>query len=588
MHIIKPTAFLQFVTGETFDVTSFRCTYNLVLEPNIASLPTAEVQIPTGSSFLTGGADPSKVFANNFEYFRYNLCALFIDIAASSFSNPQNTSLKLGRTRYLVFVGFPIAFGYNTQAERAECTVILAHWLNFLAYPHLFNSAIPSIGTGDFSFFHPNVFALFGFLTGLGLTLEHAPLLLFSQMQEEIDEDKWDLWWHILFPLLDKLITYSIILGSRFRSSRNDPNFLIMGNLARRALWSTNPYLSSIPFSFFNLTNNNRFFKWIRSCDPGISSAREVAREIANIIRRNMVEDIGKFLSYVEEDPDKIKNPSPFTYLQTCLLHLHCALVPYPAYYGVVPFALGLSSYWKTEKPITILPGDILNIAVARTPDQKIAPTRILITTTNQTFHAGAALEEKNQLQTIAGFYRSRRRTTGTVKVVKLPNFYRNVALSGLFLDPTIPLHEILEAENDAKIDEEVADKVKKSINTSALISRFIADKYAQYQFILEHLQYRLLQITTPFRGDIAPGSTIRILIAHPSYAQDTQAILQLQGTVMTVVYAAGPFGLYSIYTIRGWRVVPEVYHPDFSIVEHPIYDRFWVGNYHLPATAVP
>jgi hypothetical protein len=62
----------------------------------------------------------------------------------------------------------------------------------------------------------------------------------------------------------------------------------------------------------------------------------------------------------------------------------------------------------------------------------------------------------------------------------------------------------------------------------------------------------------------------------------------EVQGTVKDVTYMGGQTYFNTAYTIIGWRTVPELNHPDFSIPYHPIYGVYWVGNYHLATINLP
>ena len=458
MYAIKVRAFLQFITGETFDIYSFYCRYNIITSVNPSDVPIASVRIPVDVSTVTGSNPGANVILDNFEYFRFNLCAIFCDVARTAFQEPEDTSFTPGAERYLLFIGFPVAASKTFVGEVPSIELQLKHWLAFLDLTNVFNSAIPSGTVGHFSLFHPNTFLLFGDLADFGASLKFLPLTLLNEMYDNVDQSQWDLWWYILFPLLDQILLSSVIIGSYYRITQNDPTFLRLGRLARQALYSTNPLLSKIPISFYNIEYDQLFHRHIRKVTSK-SSPSEIAKEFADVLRRNMAEDLGNILEAVREQPKM----SLLQLMVTLLSHFHCALIPYPIAYGVVPFCLGLRSFWSNKPGPTILCGDILDLAISNIPSAEILPVRASVAITDHVFHAGAQLEEnKGRNALVGGAYISRRMIPGTFSVFPLPSFYREILNASIILAPTPskPLFEILNETENAigEVDQEQGD----------------------------------------------------------------------------------------------------------------------------------
>jgi len=583
MYITKGRAFLQFITGETFDVSRFKCTYDLITEPDVGRIPRAEVTIPLGTSIQTGTTNAGVALVENFEYFRFNICSLFVDTDTAAFQNPQWTNSKIGTYRYQLFVGFPIAVAESFVGQN-EITVVLIHWLAFLAAPYIFNLVIPHLAIGELSRIYPNLGVVVPEDVHILIKLSQIPQALFRKMTREVDRSQWDLWWHVLFPILDIIIRLATVVASRWRVDNRDITFRYLGTLARRALWSTNRVLSSIPIHFSHIENNPEIPKLLRRMLPGYAGGfRKVIRKMVDVIRRNMISDIGTMLAAVQTNEQAQNYASPLLFLLTCLQHFHCALVPYPTFYGIIPFCLGLQDYWKPNNKVTVLPGDIYHLNLSRQQDISMLPPRIILAIQPETSSVGNPAEEHLALVSVSGFYKSKFWKFGYIRSVILPFFYRNIKSIDIKTIDDDFEKKLLQLANEEEKDLQRRAQLRKEDKAISLVARIFADLYAHYSYILHQIQNRVIQVTTPFRGDIAPGSTIRIQIAHPYDLTDNRTVCHLQGTVSQVQYLGdSQQGLFSNYTVIGWRILPEVYHPDFSTAIHPIYGTFWKGENHL------
>ena len=593
MLFTKANAFLQFATGETFDIYEFNCRYSILTIANANEVPTAIVRLPVDASTVDGRISTANDILNRFEYYRFNLCAIFCQTTRTVFANPFNTSFVPGNQIHLLFLGFPVAASKVFVGQTPHVEIQLKHWLSFLELTSIFNSAVPSAVVGHFSLFHPNTFLLFGQLSDFGMNLKFLPLLLLQLMYEFVPQNKWDFWWYILLPLLDSIILASIIIGSHYRITRNDPLFLLLGRMARRALLSTNPLLSRIPASFYHIERNPFFLSYLRKIFSSKDS-REIAKYYAYTFRKNIAEDIGNFLE-VSKDPKQFSSFGKYSVLHlllAILTHLHCALVPYPLAYGVVPFCLGLQAFWSDKDGPTILPGDILDGGIINRPSAETVPVRASIAVSDYTFHAGSQLEDgRGRNILLSGAYLSRRMMPGVFSVFPLPSFYRDLSNAGILLDPKTQyfLFEALnEMENEkGRIDQGIGREWANYSTIAANIAKFLINQYAQLQYVSNQIQNRALTVTVPFRGDIPPGATIRVRFAHPN-DPGPRMLSEVQGTVKDVTYMGGQTYFNTTYTIIGWRTVPELNHPDFSIPYHPIYGVYWVGNYHLATINLP
>jgi len=107
----------------------------------------------------------------------------------------------------------------------------------------------------------------------------------------------------------------------------------------------------------------------------------------------------------------------------------------------------------------------------------------------------------------------------------------------------------------------------------------------AQYHFIQYNSLPRTGTVTTPFRGDISPGSNISLgVLADDFLGTEPALVNKLYATVKGVTYSVSPGQIpTSTYSLVGIRNYYEHFaNYNYSLSQHPIYARYYIGAKHL------
>lgn len=604
--------YLRFQSGEEFNVTFAEINYT------INQVPTARVQIPLGRLFLSLSENPYLNWPASegydilarFNYYRYQLCQLIVDIDYPDDESGDNQPPPWSPPgRYLLFVGFIASAAYSLDNNNIpQVELQLKHFLEFLRASSLLNVCTQASNPSSLAY-DPTM--LFG---GAGSDLNFSAS---TALYESITTKASDLWYHVLFPVFWMLTNIARLNARNLNLGLdNDATDAILGPIVKRTLSSYFPPCTAIPLWNIPVSLRHAMVDFL----------------IENVFRADSFEQ-----NLSTTMLDKL--------LEICNLFFLC-LVPYPNTYAIRPFCLGLIQAYApyrlnqgdpwyqllTLPPFNFPSPELLvgrysfggtlppgfggmtsppsgpyldpgfggisttpNDGITFTPDSILA---VHVNRTEPTFNVRgvcvfadydnySGLQINNvpeaSWENIGGTYRSLTAGSGQVLFYPAPSYLK---------------FGIVDAETSNVFDKDYPPTsrapMQLSINPMVQITKFYhmiptLHRFAQYVFILHQLSERVMTVVCPFRGDVAPGSTVRLLINDSDYAWESPQLM-LQGTVVSVRYIFPSINQIptTTYTIVGWRNLFEVYHPDFSIPSHPLYLVHHVGGPHLPFLPKP
>jgi len=517
------------------DVESFKITYSL------NALPEAILTLPLGREFFTGG------FSNAYAIISGAISAgtptfVLINIRpADAFPG----KLNIANLDTCLFAGYIQSIQEVITGGTISLQVKLRHWLSDLHFSSTM-SAMSHPANPKSTLYNPLLISG-GAGGALSYTVTGLPSILISPQ-----EAKKDFWLNAIVPFLGFLASVDRINADIFATPGNDAT----GDIVRRALFSYGVSLLQL---------------------NGITLSDYIDQ-----VAESMVEYLWGLLDQKATDQfyERQARLTFFGKLVELAQEFLFAIVPFPLYYRVVPFALGLSQHWNpyTDRPVIVTNDEIIGIQIQA--DNLPVPLRATGLYSGVSSFAGTALDkpEEANMNYIGGWFIAYPDPGfGLVTILQPP------AYLSLPHEPSAYTYYMPVAMSMRK-GRARPSKYFRQQQAILRSRRFnVLDYLAHYYHIQTNLAGRIGYLTCPFRGDICPGSTIGIMLENgqfvPSYIDSTY----LFGTVMSVIYSGGPQEPPTVtYVLAGLRTVQEMSNINLTLPFHPLYANQFLGYPHL------
>jgi len=489
-------------------------------------IPTATVRIPLGREILTGEVSPGYTLLSQAPY----RIPVFLFFNVGSFTPPNLPYISHGN--YLLFAGYVSQVTYTTAFGREELVVKLDHWLSDLNFSSTLISGVNPENAKSLK----SILRLT--LSGAGSSLNFAPMGLIQNIVNP-NYAIGNLWAGAIFPFMSFLIGANRI-NSAMLQFNDTPN-----RDAARAL-----------------------FSWRFSYLP-LSVPIEAALRI-----------IDHIYSFIDVRPeDTLTSLAGVTLWQKLLEFAQKFLffiVPHPLFYRAEPVVLGLSNFGCTVWGHEIL---AINFNLKR-PQVPIKATWIF---TDLRPLAGSALDNPSEstIPIIGGGFITPEFPYGSVSLYGAPDFLANAYEPSAYTRLAVASYKVCRSRNP------IARNIALGNYFAALTSGHLStlDKYAHYLYIAEQLSGRTATMVCPFRMDISPGTTIRIVPYNNEFIPNNIDSCALFATVDAVEYSADAASLTpprTTYSLVGIRNYYEYMSPAYSVPAHPFYRVYFTGYPHI------
>ena len=521
------------------DVTSFKVTYS------INSLPEAVVTLPLGREFFTGGFSNAYALLSGAVSAQTPTFLLVTILPADAIPGKIN----IANVDTCLFAGYIQSVQEAISGNTIVLQVKLRHWLSDLHFSSTMSAMSHPTNPKDTIY---NPLLISGTAGGaLNYTPAGLPGTLISPQAA-----KNDFWLNAIVPFLDFLASTDRINTEIFATPGNDAT----GNIVRSALFSYGVSLLQLnPITLGDYIDqvSESMVDYIWGFVDQKASAQFFDHQARLTFFGKLVELAQEFLF---------------------------AIVPYPLYYRVVPFSLGLMAHWNPypDRNVIVTNDEIVGLQVQA--DNLPVPLRATGLYTGVSSFAGTALDkpEESAMHYIGGWFISYPDPGyGLITILQPPPYlalpyepsaYSVTAAGGVYA----PVSSI---RNRSQLNKALRQQ-------QAILRRGkfnVLDYLAHYYHIQTRLAGRTAYLTCPIRGDICPGSTIGIALEDsqfvPSYIDSTY----LFGTVMSVIYSANeneaPTTTYVLVGLRTWN---ELFDINLSLLFHPLYANQFIGGPHL------
>lgn len=526
------------------DVVSFEINYS------INAIPTATVVVPLGREFFSGGISNAYATLTGFIWSHTPAFIYFSVGIADPFPNKTAISNYNG----IIFAGYMHNVKEMVSGTDLMMVIELQHWLSDLTHSSTLSAMSHPSNPKD-TIYNP----LLTFDTGGGF-LSYTPMGVGENLINPYYASE-DFWRFGIVPFLAFLSGQDRINTNLFLNPGNDA----FGFLVKRALFS---------FGFSRLKVNK--FTTGGSFTEVVLSMIDKLWGITDQKADSSFFDAHAKLNFW----DKLIELSQSFFF---------AIVPFPLFYRVVPFTLGLADHWNPyvfDRPYIITSDEILQFSLD--VEKVKVPLRALGIYTGVRSYAGAALDkpEESSMNYIGGwFIQVPDPGFGLIQIVQPPDYLNlpyepsayTVAAAGGLYSPVSSLRSPLERNKWLAAQQHIVRNAKFNF----------LDHLARYYYVQTRMIGRKALLVCPFRGDISPGSTIAFAIDEGSvFGSYVPASVDggiLFGTVISVTYkASSSEPPTTTYTLMGVRSYPEFFNLNFSLNYHPLYENYFKGSPHL------
>lgn len=530
------------------EVLSFDITYSL------NQLPTATVTIPLGIEALSNRLSTGY---NLLGSILYRVPAILFYSVTNQDKHLLTKNISTGT--YVLFAGYATAVYAGVEFGRQVLTIKLTHWLSDLDHTSTL-SALSHPDNPKDTLFNP---ALAPMVLGSGPVFSLSAL---SQTVTNIYAAFDDFWGNAIVPFINFLMSVDRINVDVFMGAGNDS---IVGN-ARRAF---NSYLNSIlRLNIGTLGLNAPYIiDMMLNSLFGVFDQQGTDDQSVNIQEQSFL--------------DSLAQTTLWKKLRDLAIRYLFMIIPYPLHYQVVPFTPALYDVYNPYIHSTsIAATEILKMDVESKPP--IIPLRALGIYTEVHTHLGSSLNNASQYLDpfIGGWYISVNHPgEGMVEIVRPPEYLSMPYEPSIYARDSMGLSLPRLCSSKNPFDRIQGHYAQQSLLANNRAS--VLDRYAQFIYVMRQSADKIISVTCPFRGDIAPGSSISIMPNNSAFLPDNLTNSILYGLVVEVNYSQSIQQVPKTkFTVAFIRTAAEVNSTDFSLYAHPLYDPYWKGGIHIPS----
>ena len=521
------------------DVSSFKVTYSL------NTIPEAVLTIPLGREFFTGGYSNAYALLSGAIDDRTPVFLLVTVLPADS---PPD-KINIANMNTYLFAGYIQNIQEVVSGENILLQVNLRHWLSDLHFSSTL-SAMSHPNNPKDTIYNPLLLAG-GAGGAINYTVSGLPEVFISPLAA-----KGDFWRNAIAPFLGFLASIDRINTDVFATPGNDTQDFIV----HKALFSYG--ISILQLNPVTLG------------------------DYIDQVSEAMVSHLWGLLDQKASDQffERQARLTFFGKLTELAQEFFFAIVPFPLFYRVVPFTLGLMSHWNPypDRQVIVTNDEIIGMQVQY--NTLPVPMRAVGIYTGVESFAGTALDKPEEavMNYIGGWYIAVPDPGyGIIIILKPPPYlalpyepsaYSVAAAGGVY------------APISSMRNRKQVDKSRRQQQAILRRGRFnVLDYLAHYYYIQSKLAGRTAYLTCPFRGDICPGSTIGIALEDGEFVPHYIDSTFLYGTVMSVIYSASPEEApTTTYVLAGLRTAREMTDINTSIPMHPLYANQFLGCPHL------
>jgi hypothetical protein len=530
------------IGGVTVDLVQFACSYEM------NKIPTATAVVPVGKYVIP----PHPILRTAHVLSNDEMLQVPIQVYVSLIFGSGDQTAIIPAGTYCIFCGWVTGVGYRRTYESYSAAIECTHWLSALNFSSSLLEGWHPNNPAHFEFPSLMMMPNAGGATDLG---HFTPVTMVQEWFTEanITTDMWD---NAIKPWFQELATNHIRLGGTPMGAADNDG---VGGEAAAALGAFAG--DDLPVKKYSADGDYLATAICRDIGVHVSTPSARSNSLAGMAHTTLW--------------DKLVGDLSPKYM--------FKVIPYPTMAKVVPFIPGLRNYWDPYGlGFTILARDMEMQDMAAHLPRATRAVGILAGIggrkhTDLTFDHSGTWDD-----TIGGVYKAR--DDGIVIIRDAPAWLGEYVPTHVYSVEALGIggtRATAHNHPDAGAAPTTTDPEALHDDQVTLLNEL-----AHAYYVEELLKNRFGDISGPVRFDIAPGSTIKFEGTDPASVQGEPRY----GSVLRTshFFDAQHQRCYTAFRLSHVRTHDEHLSDDYTLTEHPLYDRVWVGDYNLYLGSCP